>query len=205
MNQPDQQSDAILNKALELAESTSWEKLRLSDIARELDIGLDTIYRCYAQKDDLVEAWYDQADRAMLEYAHQTNLSTMDMPARLEALILSWLNALSPHRQVSGDMLLYKLEPGHLHLQTLGLLRISRTVQWFREAANCSSTHLARIGEEIGLTSLFVTTFGIWLKDASENSQRTREFLRRELQRSERILSFLYPVVPGAPTGHAYP
>ena len=36
---------------------------------------------------------------------------------------------------ITRGMLAYKLEPGHLHLQLPGLVRVSRTVQWFREAA----------------------------------------------------------------------
>lgn len=56
-------------------------------------------------------------------------------------------------------MLLYKLEPGHIHLQIGGLQRISRTVQWWREAARRKSLHLARITEESLLTGAYLRTF----------------------------------------------
>ena len=57
----------ILDTALELAEKHSWEEIRLSDIATELDLSLLEIQKHFSQKDDLVEAWFDRADRAMLQ------------------------------------------------------------------------------------------------------------------------------------------
>ena len=47
----------------------------------------------------------------------------------------AWLGGMAAHRALTGQMLLYKLELGHLHLQAGALLRVSRTVQWWREAA----------------------------------------------------------------------
>jgi hypothetical protein len=47
---------------------------------------------------------------------------------RLQHVICSWLDALEPHHRLTREMLAYKLEPGHIHLQALGVMRISRTV-----------------------------------------------------------------------------
>jgi len=189
MAEQDRQADLILDKALAIAEKNSWENMRLHDIAAELDISLDTIRKYYSQKDDLVEAWYDRADKAMLDYAHQIQSQSQDMPARYTAIIMSWLQALAAHRKVSGDMLLYKLEPGHFHLQALGLLRISRTVQWFIEAAGSQTTHLLRIAEEIALTSIYLATFAYWLRDNSTGSEKTRQFLSRRLKQADLLAS----------------
>lgn len=176
----------ILDTALQLAEKKSWEALRLHDVATELDITLNQIREYFPQKDDLVEAWYDQADSAMLRTAADPDFLQLDMQARLHRVIMSWLDALAIHKKVSRDMLWYKLEPGHIHLQVLGILRISRTVQWFRETAHQDSTHLLRVLEEIGLTSIYLATFVYWMNDTSENQQRTRNFLQRKLKRAGR-------------------
>ena len=56
----------ILDSAIALAEEESWEQLRLQDIAHQLNISLDDIRHHYAQKDDLVEAWFDRADSSTL-------------------------------------------------------------------------------------------------------------------------------------------
>lgn len=191
-------SDLILDKALELAELTSWEELRLHDIASALDVGLDEVRQHYPQKDDLVERWYDRADSAMLRFADKPELASLSVRDRFGAIIMSWLEALAPHRKISGDMLLYKLEPGHIHLQAQGVLRISRTVQWFREAAGRDNTHVSRIIEEVGLTSIFLITFSYWLRDSSPDFERTRNVLDRQLQKAESLASTLNWLLPGA-------
>jgi hypothetical protein len=83
-------------------------------------------------------------------------------------------------------MLAYKLEPGHLHLQALGIMRISRTVQWFREVAQQDSAGLRRIFEETTLTLLYLTAFTRWLFDDSTDSRDTRRFLEQALRQAEK-------------------
>lgn len=179
----------ILDTALRLADDRSWEALRLYDIASELNIPLAQIQQYYRQKDDLVEAWYDCADTNMLKAAETAEFSTLDMATRLHRLIMAWLDTLATHKTVSRDMLLYKLEPAHIHLQVLGILRISRTVQWFLEAAQSKSTHLRRIFEEIGLTSIYLMTFSCWMRDKSEQQQASRDFLRQRFKQSKNLIN----------------
>ncbi|CAD5107146.1 TetR/AcrR family transcriptional regulator [Zestomonas carbonaria] len=171
----------ILDAALSLADQCGWERLQLFAVATELGVGLDAIARHYSSKDDLVEAWYDRADQALLRRAGDEALIELNAAQRLEELLFAWLGALAPHRSVSGQMLLYKLEPGHVHLQVLGLLRISRTVQWWREAARRDTHHLARIVEESLLTTIYLRTFVHWLRHPEEDEIETRVLLRRQL------------------------
>lgn len=193
-----QQADEILDTALMLAQHSGWEQLRLFDIARHLDIGLQDIYRHYRQKDDLVEAWFDRADGAMLRASESDGFCQKTIPERLEYLMLAWLDALALHKRISGEMLLYKLEPGHIHLQWAALLRISRTVQWLREAAGQDSTHLTRIAEELGLSAIYVSVFVFWINDASSEQERTRRFLKSRLQQAGHCLQFCRLVFPGS-------
>jgi len=192
-------SAAILDTALQLAESCGWERLRLRDVADALGITLDDIRSRYAQKDDLAEAWFDRADRAMLLAADAPDLAALGTRERLHRLLMAWLDALAAHRVVTRDMLLYRLEPAHIHLQAAGLMRISRTVQWLREAAGADTTHLRRIMEEVGLTSIYLLTFSHWLTDASPGQQRSRDFLARRLRDADacaRRLDGLFPRRP---------
>lgn len=196
MNTESNLAATILNTALQLAEEQSWERLRLQDIARELNISLDDIRIHYTQKDDLVDAWFDRADSSMLQAAASPVVAQLDMAAKLHHIIMAWLDTLATHRQVTADMLWYKLEPAHLHLQIQGILRISRTVQWFREAAEQDSTHLRRILEEVGLTSIYVATFIRWMNDTSERQQRTRDFLANRLRDAESCANRLWRKSP---------
>ena len=169
-------SAEILDTALQLADAKSWETVHLFDIAANLDMTLDQIRIYYPQKDDLVEAWFDRADKVVLSIDPGEDFLKRSDGERLHTVIMTWFDALLPYHKVTREMLYYKLEFGHIHLQVLGVLRISRTVQWFREAARINTTHLRRVVEEIGTTSIYLITFSRWLFDESQGSKSTRQF-----------------------------
>lgn len=172
----------ILDSALQLADVCGWERLRLFDVAADLNIGLHSIAAHYRDKDQLVEAWFDRADQALLVRATTADLLPLEPAKRLEELLIAWLDSLAAHRAVTAQMLLYKLEPGHLHLQVLGLLRISRTVQWWREAAQRETLHLRRIAEESLLSGVYLRCFIHWLRHPEEDPSDFRALLRRQLR-----------------------
>lgn len=169
--------DRILDKALEQAEASSWERLHLHAIAEALHITLDDVRQCFTQKDDLVEAWFDRADQALLSATRPEGFLDLPTHERMQLVITNWLDALSPHRRLTREMLAYKFEVGHIHLQALGIMRISRTVQWFREAACHDSTGLQRIIDECALTTIYLTAFTRWLYDDSVNCDKSKELL----------------------------
>ena len=162
MNSAASQTDLILDKALELGEVSGWDALRLHDVASALQLSLDEIRACYPQKDDLAEAWFDRADHAALGVSEEEGFESLPEHARTGGVIMAWLDALRPHRQLTRSMLGYKLEPGHLHLQALGIQRISRTVQWFMEAAHLDRRGLRRIATETALTTTYLGAFAHW-------------------------------------------
>jgi hypothetical protein len=96
-----------------------------------------------------------------------------------------WLDALAPHRKVTREMILAKCEPGHIHIQVPAVMRISRTVQWMREAAHRDATYVHRALEESVLTGIYLATFVRWMGDTSPGSSRTRGFLQGELALAE--------------------
>ena len=180
-------ADNILDKALELAESGSWEHVRLSNIADELEISLDEVSRHYRQKDDLAEAMFNRVDQIMMTEASKAEFKQLNGRERIHCVIMAWLHALAPHRRAAIDMLKYKLEFGHIHLQASGILRISRTVQWMLEAAGSKTVHLARIAEEVGTTTNFLSTFSYWLTDHSEGYTKTVKVLDSLLRKAEKL------------------
>lgn len=179
--------DKILNAALDLAMRKSWEGLRLHDVAAELKLELNDVRACFREKEDITDAWFDRADAAMLQAGHQPGFAGLSSRQRLHRLIMTWLAALSSHRRVTRQMIYGKFEPGHLHYQFAGLMRVSRTVQWLREAAHRDALLPWRAVEETGLTTIYLATFFYWMRDESENSTRTSVFLDRMLARAERL------------------
>lgn len=190
--------DEILDMTLTLADQRGWEELRLQDIARALDCPLQALSAHIREKEDLADAWFDRADQAMLAAAGDPMLEQLEINARLEHLLFSWLGALQPYHRVTRQMIAGKLEPGHLHVQIPSVLRISRTVQWLREAADCNAGGLRRALEETALTSLFVTAFGLWLRDAETGPNQARQLFRLGLRRVSGSLGWQTPDRPPA-------
>lgn len=173
--------DEIIDTAVALAARTSWEALRLHDVADELAISLDDIRLYFREKDELVDAWFDRADSRMLREAESVGFLDMAPPERVRHLIMTWLNALAVQRKVTQQMIMAKLEFGHIHIQVPAVMRISRTVQWVREAAHCDATFVRRALEETALTTIYLMTFFFWMRDTSQDSRYTRQFLERQL------------------------
>jgi AcrR family transcriptional regulator len=184
---PTNESDRIVDAAIQLAEERAWETVRLHDVATGLNISLDDIRRHFREKEDIVDAWFDRADSAMLREAEAPGFLELTPRERIRRLIMAWLCALAAHRKVTRQMIYGKLEPGHLHIQIPGLMRVSRTVQWIREAARRDATYVRRALEETGLTTIYLTTFFHWMNDASPGSIRTERFLDGCLGFAERI------------------
>lgn len=188
----------IVDTAVELAEKESWESVRLHQVAMAMGIDLADIRRHYREKDELIDAWFDQADEAVLALSGSGDLAQLSARERLFRLIMAWLDALEEHRRVSRQMILAKLEPGHLHIQIPALIRISRTVQWIREGALLEDAGLRRALMETAVTSLYLTTFIAWMNEDAPGSPRTRRLLDGLLARAESILQ-AFPLPAGKP------
>lgn len=171
--------DDIVDAALALAAERSWEAVRLHDVAQRLNADLNALRTQFREKEEIVDAWFDRADAAMLAAATET--APLSPVKRLETLMMRWLGALQPQRRVTRQMIVNKLEPGHVHYQWAGLMRVSRTVQWWREAAARTATLPWRAIEESVLTAIYLATFAYWMRDDSPEARDTRRFLRAGL------------------------
>lgn len=187
MTDADPDRERIVDAALALAETRPWEAVRLHDVAAALGLTLDDLRRHFREKEDLADAWFDRADAAMLRDAATAEFLALPGGGRLHRAVMTWLGVLAPHRRATRQMLLGKLEPGHLHVQIPVLLRVSRTVQWLREAAGRDATYLHRALEETALTTIFLLTVLRWLNDDSPDFMATRRLLDRLLDAAEGV------------------
>jgi AcrR family transcriptional regulator len=182
--------ERILEAALGLAEEEGWGSLRLRRVAERLGIAPAAVRRHFRDKDALADAWLASADAAML--ARRSRAFARRPPSeRLHRVICDWLDALAPHRRVTGEMLAEKLYPGHPHHNIGLVLALSRTVQWIRDAAGLDADGRRRQVEEIGLSLLFAATVVRWLEDESPGQERTRATLADRLAVADRALACL--------------
>lgn len=181
-SEPQVAKSAILDTALRIASRQGWDAVHMHDIAHEMGIALADIARHFDDKDALAEAWFDVADAALLRLAQTPGWAQLPQHERLKDAYMAWLNALAPHRSITREMLGYKLQPEHVHLQVRGVMRISRTVQWIREVALVPAVGWRRELAEAVFTSIFLTVFTHWLFDGSPAGQRTEWLLDRLLR-----------------------
>lgn len=183
--------DEIVDRALEMADSKSWESLRLHQLAQQLDISLEALSQHFQDKDAIAEAWFDRADAKMLAQAATAAFRKAPARERFGRLIMSWLNTLAPHRRVTREIIYGKFAPGQLPFQLTGLTRVHRTVQWMREAAQRDATLPWRTLEEAALAGIYLVTFCYWMRDDSEGTARTAEFLDRKLSCAQRLREWM--------------
>ncbi len=200
MNADPELKERIVDTALSLAAGRSWEAVRLHEVAAAAGLTLEDVHAYFREKEDVAEAWFDRADRAMLQELTGSAFLALPTRERLHRAIMAWLTALAPYRRVTRQMILGKLEPGHLHIQIPALMRVSRTVQWIREAAHRDATFVQRALEEVATTSIYLTTFGYWMWDDSSGSTATARLLQRLLGIAERVAhATVGPSPPPAP------
>jgi AcrR family transcriptional regulator len=173
---------AILEVALHLAQRSSWDAIHLYEVAREMGVALADIQRHYPNKDALAEAWFDLADASLLRLAQTPGWKQFPQRQRLQLAYTAWLETLAPHRRLTREMLGYKLQPEHVHLQVRGVMRTSDTVQWIREVAMLPEVGWRRELAEAVLTTIFLTVFTHWLFDESPGARRTESLLETLLR-----------------------
>lgn len=169
--------DQIIDTAIELGERTSWEAVRLHDVATGLGITLDDVRAHFQKKDNIVDAWFERADSIMLRAAQASDFPYLAPRERLHRLIMTWLSAFYPYQKTTRQMVYGRLEPGHLQAQAAGLMRVGRTVEWMREAAMHKMPHIPRLLEDSGLAAIYLAAFFRWMTDNSPGSVNTSRFL----------------------------
>jgi hypothetical protein len=185
--------ERIVDQTLRLAEEVGWQNLRLFQVAQRSGLRLADLAAEFRDLDAIADAWLARGVAAMLATAERPGFAGLPPRRRVELALTAFLEALSGHRRVAGQIFGAKLYLGHPHHNWSLVLWTSRTVQWLREAARLDGGGSRRRVEEIGLTALFIATLMRWLGDASADQAATRAFLAARLDRAERIMSRWFP------------
>ena len=141
---------------------------------------------------------FARADRAMLNAARAPGFDKLPPRERLHRVMMAWFETLDPHRRHVRAILRYKFAFAHIHLRAALVVRLSRTVQWIREAAKLDAVGLRHDVEEIGLSALMVVTVMHWLSAPVADLGATCTFLQRRLECADAAMARLWPQ-PGAP------
>lgn len=192
-SRPDSADDLperILETTLGLAEEVGWEKVRLRHVAERLGCSLADISDHYRDLDQVANAWFRRAWRAMLAPPPR-GFASLNAEERVFIVMMRWFDAVAEHRRVTSDMLSGKIYASHPHHWVPLIFDLSRTIHWLRDAAMLDAVGRRRQIEEVGLTGLFLLTLAVWSRDDSEGQSRTRNFLRNRLAACDRLMARL--------------
>ncbi|MCE8015749.1 TetR/AcrR family transcriptional regulator [Halomonas sp. MCCC 1A17488] len=187
-------ADRIVDEAVRQAETHGWRAVRLSEVARSLELPMSVVLERFRDMDDVANAWFQRGWRAMLA-AKPDTFDDWPERVRIEHCLQAWFDAYAAHRQVTVQMLKAKAHLPHPHTWVPMVFDLSRTVQWLREAARLEARYGTRRAqvEEMALTSLFLAALAVWASDTSEGQRRTRRFIEKRLKRGESWMKW----VPG--------
>ncbi len=183
--------ERIVDAAMDRAEDTGWDNVRLHDVAEHLGVTLAEVAGLYRDLDAVANAWFGRARDAMLA-PPPAGFAALPPSERLETLMLRWFDALAPHREVTAQMLAAKMWPFHPHQWVPMVFELSRTILWLRDAAVLEARPPRRQVEEVGLSALFLATLAVWTRDDTVGQQRTRRFLARRLNTADRIMARVF-------------
>ena len=177
----------IVDAAVARGRVEGWDRVRLSDLSRDLKVPVSEVLGAYRDLDAIADAWFVRATAAMADAG--TRAAGKASKARLEAAMLAWFDALAPERRVTAQMLRAKLYPAHPHHWGPMVFSLSRTIQLLRDVAGLGAAGRRRQIEEIGLSALFVAALGVWCNDESDGQKKTRAFIARWLAAADRALT----------------
>lgn len=184
--------DRLLDLALELAEEGGLDQLRLSALAERAGVPLAEVAARFPDVDAIANAWFARALAAVWATPAEL-LADPDPAVRLERVMLRWLEALSPHRELTGAMLRAKLWPSHPHHWVPMLFDLSRLVHAFLDVARVPGAGAERALQEIGATALTLRTLRAFLADPVPGFPAARKRLRRDLAGGVALLRRIGP------------
>ena len=177
----------VLKAALSIGAEKEWYNISLSEVATRAGFSLNDILPRFPDTDSIANIWFEQALHAMLAPLPKS-YNKLPISERLEVILLRWFKALTPQKQVTISMLRGKFHLPHIHHWVPLVFALSRHVQLWRETAILTTVGRQRQLSEIGLTTIFIGALVIWCKDASDGQQLTQNYLKKYLNRGDRIM-----------------
>ena len=179
--------DDVLDAALALADEIGWRNVTAQAIGARLGGGPSLVIAHYRDLDEIADTWFRRALADALSVPADPALPFAD---RLMHVFRRWLDALTPHRQASLDMIQTKLYPSHPHHWAPLAFNLSRLVQWMLDAAACAATGRRRQATEVAVSALVLATLWRWRRG---DDQATRKFAFDRIAEMERRLEKIWP------------
>lgn len=186
MNTPVDARTKIVEALMELAATTRWEDITITDIAHKAGVSLADFRDAFPSKGAVLAGFSRMIDRKVLE---GVNDDLLGEPARdrLFDVLMRRLDAMAPYREALREIRAWtRRDP----VSALPLNQVAlNSMRFMLEAANIDSEGGVGAIKLQGLVLAWTRVIGVWLDDDSERFDKTMAFLDRELERGGRLVA----------------
>ena len=178
----------VIIAAFDLAASPGWGEVSLRDIADAAGCSLADVMEKFSDKDDVLQAFVEHVDRAMLAKAGDVEREQTSRDAVFE-VIMSRFDAMMPYRAGLKSILAARASafPPDPAMVRMALQTQNKILQ----AAGISAAGAPALVRQLGLARIYGQVFRIWLDDDDPGMARTMAALDRRLRQGERTLRTL--------------
>jgi len=155
-----------------------WTERAIAMAAAELGVPAERGRIAFAGAVDMIDAWFDALDKAMLAAFSPARITEMKVRDRIRALILFRLEALAPQREALRRALSILAMPHNVPAAASLAWRSADRI-WL--VAGDTATDFSHYTRRVTLIGVYASTTLVFLDDASEGLADTRAFLDRRL------------------------
>jgi ubiquinone biosynthesis protein COQ9 len=173
----DEIDQKILDFCLEKAPQDGWTEQILTKAKDEIGIE-NVIKHCPNGLRDLARIFANWADHEMIEALNALDIENLKIRERIYEGVKARLTVLTPHKEAFKASMKFMLKPQNaFDLHKIGWQTADRL--WW--AAGDTSTDYNHYTKRILLSGVFASTTLFWLRDTSENNEKTWEFLQNRI------------------------
>jgi len=199
----EQTRGTIVASAMRLFRTVGYDRATMRAIAAEAGVSVGNAYYYFGSKEHLVQAFYDQLQEEHAEAAAAVLAREKGFAARLEGVLLAWVDVAAQHHEFAGQFFKNAADPSS------PLSPFSEESAPARETsiglhallldgsdAKATAALRPRLPELLWLLHMGVVLF--WVYDASPDQQRTRTLVTRVVPVVDKLVRLSrLPVVRG--------
>lgn len=168
----------LLAAALTHVPFDGWSEVSLRKAAEDCGVDIGQAHLAFPRITDLVCAFIQMADQAMLANLETQDLPSMRVRERIAAAVQARIEAVMQYREAERRAVAFMALPGNA---VEGLKSLQNTVDLMWRAAGDTSTDFNFYTKRFILAGVYTSTLLYWLSDVSEDYAETWSFLDRRI------------------------
>ncbi|MFJ7274884.1 TetR family transcriptional regulator [Kitasatospora sp. NPDC098663] len=186
----------ILETAMRLFQERGYEKTTMRAIATEAGVSVGNAYYYFSAKEFLIQGFYDRMTYDHAADARNRMANTRNFAERLEIALTSWLDTAAPYHEFAAQFFRTAADPtsslspfsNESHPARATAVELFRDVLQGSELAPKLDAELGELLPDVLWLHLMVVVL-YWVFDRTEDTERTREFVRRSTPMAARVIN----------------